>query len=134
MLPREKPSTRKVPISRARRATAAYMVFIAAKATADRHDDRHEDSEKLDGRGGDHLVVVVFLFCDRVDIEPLVRLDVVDERLDRGAVDGANQSGTEDFTAVVVRCGLVQVTQSSLLIADEPWLMTPTISQSPLPN
>ena len=31
MLPFEKPSTRKVPISRARRATAAYMVFMAAK-------------------------------------------------------------------------------------------------------
>ena len=31
MLPREKPSTRSVPISRARRATAAYMVFMAAK-------------------------------------------------------------------------------------------------------
>ena len=31
MLPREKPSTRSVPISRARRATAAYIVFIAAK-------------------------------------------------------------------------------------------------------
>ena len=31
MLPREKPSTRRVPISRARRDTAAYMVFMAAK-------------------------------------------------------------------------------------------------------
>jgi hypothetical protein len=31
MLPREKPSTRKVPTSRARRATLAYIVFIAAK-------------------------------------------------------------------------------------------------------
>ena len=32
MLPRENPSTRSVPISRARRATAAYMVVMAAKA------------------------------------------------------------------------------------------------------
>src|ERR1039458_4043003 len=31
ILPRENPSTRNVPISRARRATAAYMVFMAAK-------------------------------------------------------------------------------------------------------
>ena len=31
MLPREKPSTRSVPTSFARRATAAYMVFMAAK-------------------------------------------------------------------------------------------------------
>ena len=31
MLPRENPSTRSVPISRARRATAAYIVFMAAK-------------------------------------------------------------------------------------------------------
>ncbi len=31
MLPREKPSTRSVPISRARRDTAAYIVFMAAK-------------------------------------------------------------------------------------------------------
>ena len=31
MLAREKPSTRRVPISAERRATAAYMVFIAAK-------------------------------------------------------------------------------------------------------
>ena len=31
MLPCEKPSTRSVPISRALRATAAYIVFMAAK-------------------------------------------------------------------------------------------------------
>ena len=43
MLNRENPKVLRVPISRPRRATAAYIVFIAAKLLPHSHNERNED-------------------------------------------------------------------------------------------
>ena len=108
--PREKPSTRKVPTSRARRATAAYIVFIAAKQLPTAMMTATKVPRNPMGAADDHLRVVVFLLRDGIDIETLIGLEIIDQRsVPRRYRRRGSSIRAEHFAAVVIRRGLVQV-------------------------
>jgi len=79
ILPREKPSTRRVPISRARRATAAYMVFMAAKLLPMAMITQTKIPMNSIG-APTGLYLEVLGFRERVHVKPLVVFDTVNQR------------------------------------------------------
>ena len=103
MLPCENPSTRSVPISRERRATAAYIVFIAAKLLPTAMMIETKMPMNSIGAPDAGLQLVVFLLRDGVHAQPLVVVDIVDQRLARVTASVAcDQRGTEHFDALQV--------------------------------
>ncbi len=81
------------------------------------------------------LRVVVLLLGNRVHIQPLIVVDVVDQRLGRHRIGGAHQGRTQHFDALQV--GSTPGSDRpkiSLSCAPCPASMMPTISQSPRPN
>ena len=84
-------------------------MFIAAKALPDRHNDRHEDADVLDRRGGSGLRFVVGGLGERVHVEALIVVDVVDECLGGDGVGGADQGAGKHFDALQVGADLIQV-------------------------
>src|SRR5438046_2315844 len=81
----------------------------ARETAADGHNDSDEDSGEFNRSRRTRLQIVIFAFRQSVHVQPLVIVDVVDQRLRGYRIDRTDQSCAEYLDALQIGADLIQI-------------------------